>query len=74
MEEGVAGAVRLCARVLAMAGSRDLASTASNFSHSLFRWEARAILPQAVARPDVTLPEEAEGQGRGADMVGFNNQ
>ena len=73
-EEGVAGAVCVCARVLAMAGSRDLATTASNFASSFFRWEARAILPQTVARPDVPSPEEAERRGRGADMVGVNNQ
>jgi hypothetical protein len=35
---------------------------------------ARAILPQAVARPDIPSPKEAEGWGRGANMVGFNNQ
>ncbi len=73
-EEGVAGATRLCACVLSMAGSWDLATTASNFSRSRCRWVARAILPQAVAQPDVPSPEEAEGRGRGADMVGFNNQ
>jgi hypothetical protein len=60
--------------VLSMAGSRDLATTASKFSRSRCRWVARAILPRAVARPDVPAPEEAEGRGRGADMVGFNNQ
>ena len=73
MEEGVAGAARLCACVLSMVVSRDLATTASNFASSFFCWEARAILLQAVARPDVLSPEEAEGRGREADMVGRVN-
>ena len=77
-EEAIAGAARLCACVLSMVVSRDLATTASNFSRSRCRWVwvARAILPRAVARPDVPLQsqEEAEGRGRGVDIVGFNNQ
>ena len=56
-------------------GSRDLATTASNFSRSLFRWVAAAILPvRAAVRPGVVpAREETEGRGRGGDMVDVNN-
>jgi hypothetical protein len=35
---------------------------------------AAAILPRAAVRPVVPAREEAEGRGRGDDMVGLNNQ
>jgi hypothetical protein len=55
-------------------GLTGSSNTSQYFSRSFCRWVAAAILPQAAVRTVVPAREEAEGQGRGDDMVGFNNQ
>jgi hypothetical protein len=77
-EEGVAGAARLNARVLSMAGAWDLLllTWASKIARSCCRWVAIPILLWMTVRPDIAAPGAAEAEGRGswADMVHWFQQ
>ena len=74
MEEGVAGGLCFCARKLST-GAQDLSTRASILARTSLRWwDPDSLLRLTYAQPDIPVPVEVEGWGRGADMVAFKNQ